>query len=524
MQVKQHHYPTKQETNLPTNFAAMQWKSALLKPFIRWIVRRESVWKKDPLGTQDRVFRKLMKGLARTQFGREHSITESTSRAEYSSLVPIRSYEELRPWVDRIISGEKDVLWKGKPVYFAKTSGTTSGAKFIPITKDSISNHIGSARNALFTYAVNSGNYDFFNRKLIFLSGSPVLEKKGGILTGRLSGISNHHVPAWLKRNQVPSWGTNCIEDWEVKVGKIADETIGQDLGLISGIPPWVQMYFDIIQRRTNLHVSDVFPNLSLFVYGGVNFEPYRDKIEQSLGKRIDSVELFPASEGFFAYQDELNNNGLQLMLNDGIYYEFVPMDEYGKENSTRLSIHQVKKEVNYGMIINSNAGLWGYELGDTVRFTSLFPHKVKVTGRVKHFISAFGEHVIGEEVDDAMLTATSEMGIKVSEFTVAPQVSPKEGELPYHEWFVEFDTPPSDLKDLERRIDELLCSKNSYYCDLIDGQILQTLKITPLEPGGFVAFMKGRGKLGGQNKVPRLSNDRKIADELQPFIQQEAV
>jgi hypothetical protein len=497
----------------------MHWKSVLLRPFIHLVVKKQQAWKKDPLGTQDRVFKRLMEGLARTQFGAEHGITSATSKEEFAQLVPVRHYEELRPWVNKIIDGEQNVLWKGRPTYFAKTSGTTSGAKYIPITKDSIGNHIGSARNALFTYAVNSGNFDFFNRKLIFLSGSPVLEKKGGILTGRLSGISNHHVPSWLKRNQVPTWETNCIEDWEQKVSAIADETIGQDLGLISGIPPWVQMYFDIIEERTNRSVSDVFPNLSLFVYGGVNFEPYREKIEKSLGKRIDSVELFPASEGFFAYQDELDDDGLLLLLNEGIYYEFIPMDEYGKTDAKRVSIHDVEIGVNYAMIINSNAGLWGYDLGDTIRFTQLNPYKVRVTGRVKHYISAFGEHVIGEEVDYAMLQAASELGIQVTEFTVAPQVNPPEGGLPYHEWFVEFDNTPDDLSVLARRMNELLCEKNSYYRDLIDGQVLKSLKITPLKEGGFVSFMKNRGKLGGQNKVPRLSNDRKIADEMQPFV-----
>ena len=415
----------------------------------------------------------------------------------------------------------EDVLWPGKPLYFAKTSGTTSGAKYIPITKESIHNHIRSARNALLQYVAQTGKSRFLDHKLIFLSGSPVLDSANGIHTGRLSGIVNHHIPSYLRKNQMPSWETNCIEDWETKVCKIADETFNQSLSLIGGIPPWVQMYFDILHEKAGgKRINEIFPHFDLFVYGGVNYEPYRQKMEESIGGRVDSIELFPASEGFFAYQDNQDQEGMLLLLNDGIYYEFIQLDEIHNESPKRISIENVKIGVNYAMVVNSNAGLWGYNLGDTIKFVSIKPYRVIVSGRIKHFISAFGEHVIGEEVEHAILSPSKALNLKVVEFTVAPQVTPSEGGLPYHQWLIEFESVPDDLDSLSEKIDLALREKNQYYDDLISGAVLQRLKIVPLQRDAFVKYMKSKGKLGGQNKVPRLSNDREIADELLLFKQ----
>lgn len=490
-------------------------KESLSKPFAKQIVKKVEKWSAKPIETQAKVFRKLMKKLSQTSFGKDHNISPQETYQSFQSKVPVHDYEGLKSYFDRIAEGEANVCWPGKPIYLAKTSGTTSGSKYIPITKSSIGNHIKSARNALLTYIVNSGNTSFVKGKLIFLSGSPVLDKKSGIFTGRLSGISNHHIPNYLKTNQLPSWETNCIEDWEEKVERIVDETIDQDMSLISGIPPWVQMYFDVLQsRRNGQAIKDIFPNFSVFVYGGVNFEPYRAKLEKSIGKRVDSIELFPASEGFFAYQNELENDGLLLLLNDGIFYEFIPQDEYHSENPRRLTIGEVELGVNYALIINSNAGLWGYSIGDMVKFVSKDPYKVIVSGRIKHFISAFGEHVIGEEVESALLNTAADLGVEITEFTVAPQVNPDEG-LPYHEWLVEFGDANFDMEELANKVDLALRDKNSYYDDLISGAVLRRLVIRPLPKNTFINYMKSQGKLGGQNKVPRLSNDRKIADQL---------
>ncbi|GAB1446886.1 GH3 auxin-responsive promoter family protein [Flammeovirgaceae bacterium] len=496
----------------------MAIRSILAKPFASLIDKQTRQWSLQPVAFQERIRRSILLKAAQTQFGKDHHFNELESYDDFKLSVPVKDYEALKPYFDLVAEGKPDILWPGKPTYLSKTSGTTSGTKYIPVTKDSIPNHINSARNALLSYVHESGNSAFLDDKLIFLSGSPELDQKGGINTGRLSGIVNHHVPAYLKGNQMPSYTTNCIEDWEEKLDKIIDETIGEKMSLISGIPPWVQMYFDRIQARTGKKIKDVFPDFSLFVYGGVNFEPYRVKLFESIGKKIDSIELYPASEGFIAYQDSQHEQGMLMLLNSGIFYEFIPADEYFNERPTRLSIEEVELGKNYALIINSNAGLWGYSIGDTVKFVSKNPYRIVVSGRIKHFISAFGEHVIGEEVEKAMKATMDQFPeVELVEFTVAPQVTPKEG-LPHHEWLVEFANPPSDFMTFSLRLDEHLQELNVYYNDLITGNILRTLVITPLKRNSFIEYMKSQGKLGGQNKVPRLSNDRKIADLINKY------
>lgn len=490
-------------------------KSILSRPLAAVVANQQKSWSSHPGDAQSRVFKNIIKKATPTQFGKDHRFSDIDNHEDFKSAVPIRDYEELSPYVEKILEGQSDVLWPGKPAYFAKTSGTTSGTKYIPITKDSIPNHINSARDALLGYVHETGNSRFLDGKLIFLSGSPVLEQRAGIHTGRLSGIVNHHVPQYLRSNQMPSYETNCIEDWEEKVDKVVAETKSANMSLISGIPPWVQMYFDRLTKVSGKPIKDLFPDFSLFVYGGVNFEPYRAKLYESIGKKIDSIETYPASEGFIAYQDSQEAEGLLLLVNSGIFFEFIPTDEYFNDRPTRLTIEEVEVGVNYAVIINSNAGLWGYSIGDTVKFVSTSPYRLLVTGRIKHFISAFGEHVIGEEVEKAMkLTMAEYPAVELTEFTVAPNVSPEEG-LPRHEWYIEFAKPPVDLTAFEKTLDRHLVQLNSYYEDLIVGKILTNLKIVGLQNQAFITYMKSLGKLGGQNKVPRLSNDRKIADQL---------
>jgi len=490
-------------------------RSVLSKPLAAYIHRQTKKWSSQPGPVQQKTLQYLVENGSKTLFGKDHNFSSINNYEDFKQNVPIRDYEELKSYVEKILKGEPDILWPGMPEYFAKTSGTTSGTKYIPITKASVPNHINSARNALLSYIHETGNGKFLDGKLIFLSGSPVLDEKGGVKTGRLSGIVNHHVPGYLRTNQMPSYETNCIEDWETKVDKIVEETLHEKMSLISGIPPWVQMYFDRLQEKSGQLVKDIFPDFSVFVYGGVNFEPYRNKLFESIGKKIDSIETYPASEGFIAYQDSQQEEGLLLLLDSGIFFEFVPTEEFFNEKPTRLSIEEVELNKNYAVIINNNAGLWGYSIGDTVKFVSREPYRLLVTGRIKHFISAFGEHVIGEEVEKAMQFAVSrhqETGIV--EFTVAPQVTPKEG-LPLHEWFVEFSRMPADIERFENDLNNRLQELNSYYDDLISGKILRALKIIPLQRDSFRNYMKSQGKLGGQNKVPRLANDRTIADQL---------
>ena len=490
------------------------FKAALSKPFAKFIARQIKKWSSQPIETQQKVFNQLIADAKPTVFGKDHDFDRIKTYEDFKANVPIRDYEELKPYVERVVAGEENVLWKGKPIYFAKTSGTTSGSKYIPITKESMPTHVEAARNAILMYINETGNSKFVDGKMIFLQGSPILEEKNGIKLGRLSGIVAHYVPKYLQKNRMPSLATNCIEDWETKVEAIVEETINEDMRVISGIPSWVQMYFEKLIEKSDKKVGDLFKNFNLFIFGGVNYEPYRAKFENLIGRKVDSIELYPASEGFFAFQDKQNEKGMLLQLNSGIFYEFVEAENFFEDNPKRITIADVKLGVNYVMIISTTAGLWAYNIGDTIEFTSLRPYRVIVSGRIKHFISAFGEHIIGKEVEQALKDACENTKISVNEFTVAPQINPNSG-LPYHEWFIEFENEPEDEESFIEALEDSLQQQNSYYFDLITGKVLRPLKITRIKKEGFQIYMKSIGKLGGQNKIPRLSNDRKIADKL---------
>ena len=498
----------------------MGLKAVLSRIFAAWVNRDLNNIRNNALALQQKTFQQLINTAKNTAFGRDHNFAQISNYNDFKKQVPIRDYEDLRPYIDRVTQGEQDVLWPGKPAYLAKTSGTTSGVKYIPITKESMPEHIRAARNALLSYVYETGKSDFVDGKMIFLQGSPVMDKKAGIAVGRLSGIVANLVPAYLQKNRLPSYKVNCIDDWEQKVDAIVDETLNQDMRLISGIPPWCQMYFDRLSDKTGgKKIKEIFPNFKLFVYGGVNYEPYRARIEESIGFAIDSIETYPASEGFIAFQDSQKEKSLLLLVDSGMFYEFIPAEEFFNENPTRLSLDDIELDKNYALILNTTAGLWGYSIGDTIKFVSKNPYRIIVTGRIKHYISAFGEHVIGEEVEQALMSVAHKEGVDVVEFTVAPQVTPEKGELPYHEWFIEFGKQPADLKAFALKVDKALQKKNIYYFDLIEGNILQPLIIQSLQKDAFINYMRAQGKLGGQNKVPRLSNDRKIADELKRYI-----
>ncbi|APU10079.1 hypothetical protein A5M85_07220 [Cellulophaga lytica] len=495
----------------------MSLKSFAAKIFAKNIAAKNAKWISKPIETQEKVFKQLIQKATNTKFGKDHSFNAIKTHSDFVKNVPVRDYEALKNYVDEVVEGKSNVLWPGKPAYFAKTSGTTSGAKYIPITKESIKYQIQASRDAILNYINETGEAGFVTGRMIFLQGSPILQEKNGVKLGRLSGISAHYVPKYLQRNRLPSWETNCIEDWETKVNKIVEETKDENMSVIAGIPSWVQMYFEKLQTTTGKKVGDLFNNFQLFIYGGVNYEPYRAKFENLIGRKVDSIELFPASEGFFAYQNSQQENGMLLLLNSGIFYEFIKADEFYEDDAERITLKDIEIGVNYVMIISTNAGLWGYNLGDTIQFISKNPYKVIVSGRIKHFISAFGEHVIAKEVEEAMQMAIKATDARINEFTVAPQTVTN-NELPYHEWFIEFENEPKDMELFVKTIDESLQKQNSYYFDLIDGKVLQTLKVTKVEKNGFKNYMVNIGKFGGQNKVQRLSNDRKLAEGLKEF------
>ena len=492
-------------------------KASLSLLFAKFIVSKNKKWKTNAVKVQQKTMLKLLNQAQNTIFGKGHSFSAIQNYADFKTHIPVRDYEGLKPYIDQIIDGKENVLWPGKPLYFSKTSGTTSGPKYIPISKESMPNHITAARDAILSYIAETKNTAIVDGKMIFLQGSPELSKTGDILTGRLSGIVAHHIPSYLTKNRLPSFKTNCIPDWEEKVDAIVEETICEKMSVISGIPPWVQMYFEKLQNKSGLLIKDLFPKFDLFIYGGVNYEPYRQTFEKLIGKKMASIELYPASEGFIAYQDSQKEEGMLLCVNHGIFYEFIPSDEFFDKNHTRISITDVKIGVNYVLILNTNAGLWGYNIGDTIKFVSIDPYRIIVSGRINHFTSAFGEHVIAEEVEKSLKEAMEKIPAQVNEFHVAPQVNPQSG-LPYHEWLMEFEKQPENISDFKRLIDTSLQKHNPYYKDLILGKVLRPLEVTIIGKNGFRNYMKSIGKLGGQNKVPRLANDRKIADKLTAF------
>ena len=492
-------------------------KASLSLLFAKFIVSKNKKWKTNAVKVQQKTMLKLLNQAQNTIFGKDHSFSAIQNYADFKTHIPVRDYEGLKTYIDQIIDGKENVLWPGKPLYFSKTSGTTSGPKYIPISKESMPNHITAARDAILSYIAETKNTAIVDGKMIFLQGSPELSKTGDIPTGRLSGIVAHHIPSYLTKNRLPSFKTNCISDWEEKVDAIVEETISEKMSVISGIPPWVQMYFEKLQNKSGLLIKDLFPKFDLFIYGGVNYEPYRQTFEKLIGKKMDSIELYPASEGFIAYQDSQKEEGMLLCVNHGIFYEFIPSDEFFDKNPTRISLTDVKIGVNYVLILSTDAGLWGYNIGDTIKFVSIDPYRIIVSGRISHFTSAFGEHVIAEEVERSLKEAMEKIPAQVNEFHVAPQVNPQSG-LPYHEWLMEFEKQPENISDFKRLIDASLQKLNPYYKDLILGKVLRPLEVTIIGKNGFRNYMKSIGKLGGQNKVPRLANDRKIADKLTAF------
>jgi len=464
---------------------------------------------------QKKILNELLENSKNTRFGEDHNFRNINNYEDFKSSVPIRDYEGFRGYIEKIKNGEKNVTWIDKPLYLAKTSGTTSGTKFIPITKESLPNHINTAKHLLYDYFKKKKKIKPFLGKVMFLSGTPNLDEENGIKIGRLSGIVNHHKPFFLKNRSLPSTETNQIDSWEEKINNIVEETLGQDLRVIGGIPPWIQMYFDVLIERTGKKVSEIFPNLELLCHGGVNFQPYKTNLFNSIGRAVDTLETFPASEGFFAYQDDLYSDDLLLQVNSGIFFEFVELKELKKEKPKRISIEEIKLDTNYAMVITSNAGLWSYDIGDTIKFTNTNPLKIKVSGRTKQYVSAFGEHVIVDEVEKSLKkTCEKFKDVEIVEYTVGPRIMNQKSKS-HHEWFIEFKSPPSRIKDFEIELDLNMKNLNIYYRDLRKDKILSRLKITKAKKKSFINFMKSIGKLGGQNKVPRLSNNVKLIEKV---------
>lgn len=460
---------------------------------------------------QKHLLPKLIKQAENTIFGQKYKFQQITDYPSFKNTIPLSVYEDILPYIQAIQGGKSDVLWPGRPIYLAKTSGTTASAKYIPISKDSISHHILAARNVLVFHAAQTNQADFITHKMIFLQGSPALDHSGPIPTGRLSGIVYHHVPFFFRGNRIPSYQTNCIEDWDEKVKAIVSEVQHQKLSLISGIPPWCIMFFEKLMEETGKKsMAEIFPELKLFIHGGVNFSPYEQKMKALMGADIPMLETFPASEGFIAYQYDGSKNELLLNVNAGIFYEFIPLENYLRSNFEAIPLEYVTCNVNYVLVLTTNAGLWRYVIGDTIKFTGLKPFTIQVTGRIKQYISAFGEHVIAEEIEAAMQACLHTWNIDLVDYHVFPDVAAAR-----YVFLIEAANHPSNHAAMQEMLQTILVKKNIYYRDLVDGNMLELPQIVFLRKNSFADYQRSVGKLGGQNKVVRLSNDPSIGKAL---------
>ena len=496
----------------------MGFRGRIARPLVNRIERRIRHWAARPLECQQRYFRLLLATAPQTTYGRAMRIESGMNYAAYCDCVPLVDYEDLKPYVERIMAGEPDVLWPGKPDYLAMSSGTTSGKKYIPATPQGMQAMIRGMTDAFCSYIARSQHYDIWDGKTLPLTGSPALTMMGEIPSARVSGLMNHVLPWYARWNRVPSWETNSIADFERKISRILDETIGQDVRALTGLPVWLNFLFKRLRERTGKKVIDVWPHLNVMLYGGLQVAPYTAGLCEAIGKDIDFVEIYNGSEGFFAFADQLDDPGLLLHMRTGCFYEFMPAEAYRAGKVERLQLQDVDLDVDYGLVLNSVSGLWGYNLGDTVRFTSREPYRLVFTGRLAHFTSAFNEHVIQVDVERAMQEAIEQEGGVVTEFTVAPQIHPETGP-PYHEWFVEFAEPPNNLEAFRLKLDSVMQGGNHLYREMVAARAMRSLKLSLLQPDGFLQYMKSIGQVGEQHKVPRLKNDRSIADAVAPYV-----
>jgi len=493
------------------------WKSKLVTPFAKQIASKLRREEQDSLVIQNKIFNQLIAKARNTKFGKAYEFKSIKNYRDFKEKVPLLNYIDLEKYIKLIQQGEQDVLWPGAPKYFVGTSGTTSGIKYIPLTRESMPYHFTSARDATFSYCAEHKLLDIFDGKMIFLSGSPELYRKGCINTGRLSGIMNREIPKWIRANQIPTYKTNCISDWEEKIIRIVRESVDENMTMISGITPWIIMYAEyLLDYSGKTSLKELFPNLRLIIHGGVNFQPYQNKLKRIAGNGIKFLETYPASEGFIAAQTT-DNQELRLNINGGIFFEFID-SKHLDSPSKRVSLADVEVGKDYAIILNNNAGFFSYILGDTVEFTGTDPYMLKVTGRINQFISAFGEHIVVSEVERAIVNTTKTTGVRVNEFCVAPNISAFDKQKAYHEWYIEFEDQNINVENFSRALDKEMQLINFHYRDLVNGKVIAPLVIRSIQKNGFRQYMESIGKLGGQNKMPKLNNTRIHANKLQPY------
>ena len=497
----------------------MKLLNSILKASLKKRINEINHFRNNPIEVQSGLLKRLIESGRNTEFGKKHEFSSIKTLQEYQNRVPVSSYEELFPYIERMMQGEHHVLWPGKMKWFSKSSGTTNAkSKFIPVSNESLQNcHYKGGKDLLSLYFNNNPESKLFEGKGLALGGSYTInEKHKNSFFGDISAVIMANLPGWAQYVRTPDIKTALMNEWESKLERISNITLKQNVTNISGVPTWTVVLLQKLLEKTKLqNIHEIWPDFEVFFHGGVAFTPYKEIFQKFFPLGINYIETYNASEGFFGIQDTLNEDSLLLLLDYGIYFEFIPMDEIENEFPSTLSLSEVELNKNYALVITTNAGLWRYKIGDTVRFTSLSPFKIKVSGRTKHFINAFGEELIIENAENAIAYASNQTGSIVNNFTAAPKYF-KGKEKGSHEWVIEFLTPPTDIVKFTHLLDQKLKEINSdYEAKRYKELALQMPHVHQVAEGTFYNWMKTKGKLGGQNKVPRLSNSREYLDDI---------
>jgi hypothetical protein len=499
----------------------------LLSPAISRLARLRlwsiEQWMNNAADTQYAVWQDLIASGQFTEFGRKYRFSSIQSLQQYKEQVPVQDYEDLKPYIERMMAGEENVLWNTPVTWFAKSSGTTSDkSKFIPVSEESLKeNHYRASKDILSLYYAGKPQSDLLTGKSLVIGGShQLVELSEDIRYGDLSAVVMQNSPFWTNWIRTPDLSIILMDEWESKIEKLAQTTIQENVTSMAGVPTWLivllKRVLDITGKQT---IKEVWPSLELYMHGGVSFVPYKAQFQKLIGGNINYLEMYNASEGFFAGQDDVDSEGMLLMCEHGIFYEFMPAEEWDKKHPATLQLNEVEKGKNYALVISTNGGLWRYVLGDTIQFTSLEPFRIKVSGRMKHFINAFGEELIIDNTDKAIAIASERTGAIVKDYTAAP-VYFSEGNNGGHEWLIAFDKQPEDLNAFTIQLDEALKTLNSDYEAKRYKDIALTLpRVVPIPPDSFEKWLTSKGKLGGQHKVPRLSNDRQTLEEIKTHL-----
>lgn len=495
---------------------------ALFNSVVNWFIKQRidqiQNFMDHPIETQKGILSSLLYHAEETEYGKIHGFSSVSNYEDFKRNVPIVSYEDFEPYIEKARQGQRDIIWPGLIRQFAKSSGTTNAkSKFIPITDESLEYcHFKAGKDLVSIYANNHPENQLFAYKNLRLGGSAEVYEQFNTKFGDLSAILIDNLPFWVEITTTPSKKVSLMSEWETKLKAIVSEVKNAEVGSLTGVPSWMMVLLQRVLKETNAgSISEIWPNLEVFFHGGISFKPYRDQYRQIIGKDINYYEIYNASEGFFGIQDQHGSDEMLLMLDYGIFYEFIPMEDFGKENPRVLSLENVEKNKNYALVITTNGGLWRYLIGDTVCFTSLNPFRIKISGRTKHYINAFGEELMIDNVECALHKACEKTGAQITEYTGAPIFMSGNGSGA-HEWIFEFSKEPSSLEDFTDIFDEHLKSINSdYEAKRYLNMTLKRPVVNVAKPNLFYHWMESRGKLGGQNKVPRLCNDREYIDPL---------